>query len=428
MDTREAAFNILFTKNVPHILERIFFSFDYDSFKTSFKTWLNVSIAWNKLLMSEPFQTRMKSVFKKELLWEEYKLLKATKMGEAEKVKRLLSSGMVDVTSMGGWKGNIPQFAELYEMNTKKWEVKLLVCKDPKPGSQEHGCTLLHVATWWGWRNVVQLLLEEGADCNKPAYNGWTPLHVAASRGHKDLFKFLLERGADSDKADLDGRTPGCLNQVFMDHELVVGSFPHGWDMAKTDKGFFFKNYITMTSTWKDPRNHAWSKNPFGSILGQFLGRFFKSIESDPWGLGVSAPRPPPQGWELEEKGESQVYFMNHKMNTRTRAVSFGFSNRDNLHLQEASWQEESWLWPLGKEYLGLWQFSELMLRHLGWERRVSTRVRPGRVYYVQHGTNATTWVDPTPDRKKTRHFIRERQLVQLQLLEQNSFIHSFTV
>ena len=46
------AFEILFTRNVPHILEKIFFSLDYRSFQSCFR----VNSAWNELLSSQPYQ------------------------------------------------------------------------------------------------------------------------------------------------------------------------------------------------------------------------------------------------------------------------------------------------------------------------------------------------------------------------------------
>ena len=43
----------LFRKNVPHILERIFFSLDYDSFMECSK----VCKEWNKLLSSDRYRS-----------------------------------------------------------------------------------------------------------------------------------------------------------------------------------------------------------------------------------------------------------------------------------------------------------------------------------------------------------------------------------
>ena len=71
MDTEKpCAFDILFSRNVPHIPEKIFFYLDFESFKTC----LNVSDAWNKLLTAESYQKKAASVFREDMLNEEEKL------------------------------------------------------------------------------------------------------------------------------------------------------------------------------------------------------------------------------------------------------------------------------------------------------------------------------------------------------------------
>ena len=67
------AFDILFTKNVPHIQEKIFFSLDYGSYKTC----MEVSKEWNELLKSQSFHKKSKTVFHKEILEEEEKFQNA---------------------------------------------------------------------------------------------------------------------------------------------------------------------------------------------------------------------------------------------------------------------------------------------------------------------------------------------------------------
>ena len=57
------AFDVLLTKNVPHILEKIFLSLDYKSFMTC----REVSRTWKELLTSESFQMKEKSVYIMEL-------------------------------------------------------------------------------------------------------------------------------------------------------------------------------------------------------------------------------------------------------------------------------------------------------------------------------------------------------------------------
>ena len=63
-------FEILFTKNVPHIFEGIFFLLDYESYKNC----LDVSKKWRELLTSESFKRKGKIVFQNELISEQNKL------------------------------------------------------------------------------------------------------------------------------------------------------------------------------------------------------------------------------------------------------------------------------------------------------------------------------------------------------------------
>ena len=103
MDVQEiadpCAFDTLLTKNVPQILERIFLSLDYESFKECLK----VNKGLNGLLKSESFQVKAKLMFHKEVEDDARELCimwHAAKYGSIRKVQRLLSSGMVDVNHM----------------------------------------------------------------------------------------------------------------------------------------------------------------------------------------------------------------------------------------------------------------------------------------------------------------------------------------
>ena len=73
------AFDTLFTRNVPHIQEKIFFSLDYKSYKTC----MEVSRAWNELLDSESYHKKSETVFCAEILEEKMKLLNAGEESDA---------------------------------------------------------------------------------------------------------------------------------------------------------------------------------------------------------------------------------------------------------------------------------------------------------------------------------------------------------
>ena len=82
------AFDIVFTRNVPHIPEKIFLNLDYESYKTC----LSVSKAWNKLLMTESYQRKAASVFREDAVREVERLLSCKIKGvqRAEWNRRLI--------------------------------------------------------------------------------------------------------------------------------------------------------------------------------------------------------------------------------------------------------------------------------------------------------------------------------------------------
>jgi len=56
-------------------------------------------------------------------------------------------------------------------------------------------------------RQVVTLLLANGADPHLPQEGGFTPLHAAALNGDAETAALLLGYGADPDRPADDGRT-----------------------------------------------------------------------------------------------------------------------------------------------------------------------------------------------------------------------------
>jgi ankyrin repeat protein len=57
--------------------------------------------------------------------------------------------------------------------------------------------TPLHDAALWGCLPVAKVLLEYGALPNHQSENGWTALHAAVVGGHAEMVQFLIENGAD---------------------------------------------------------------------------------------------------------------------------------------------------------------------------------------------------------------------------------------
>lgn len=66
----------------------------------------------------------------------------------------------------------------------------------------------LNVAATFGPAEMVTVLLDAGADIEKPGREGFRPLHNAVAMGHKDIVALLLRTGTLVDARDRMGRTP----------------------------------------------------------------------------------------------------------------------------------------------------------------------------------------------------------------------------
>ncbi len=70
----------------------------------------------------------------------------------------------------------------------------------------------LMMASLRGQTAVVQLLIEKGADVNKP---GWAPLHYAATKGHLEVMNLLLEHHAYIDASSPNESTPLMMAALY---------------------------------------------------------------------------------------------------------------------------------------------------------------------------------------------------------------------
>uniref|UniRef100_A0A8C4TJX4 Protein phosphatase 1 regulatory subunit n=1 Tax=Erpetoichthys calabaricus TaxID=27687 RepID=A0A8C4TJX4_ERPCA len=70
------------------------------------------------------------------------------------------------------------------------------------------GITALHQACIDENLEMVQFLVEYGANVNQSDNEGWTPLHVAASCGYSDIAEYLLQHGANVGAVNCDGDIP----------------------------------------------------------------------------------------------------------------------------------------------------------------------------------------------------------------------------
>ena len=91
---------------------------------------------------------------------------------------------------------------------------------DPNVKSRHGGAALVQAA-FWGHPEIVELLIDRGADINQTSASGWTPL-IAAISGHRDrVIDLLLTRSPDVNVRGEDGRT-ALTHAVMKRNETVV--------------------------------------------------------------------------------------------------------------------------------------------------------------------------------------------------------------
>jgi hypothetical protein len=57
------------------------------------------------------------------------------------------------------------------------------------------GATPLHMAAYWGHKDVAELLLANRPEVNAKDTDGETPLHMAVAGGHEDVAELLRQHG-----------------------------------------------------------------------------------------------------------------------------------------------------------------------------------------------------------------------------------------
>ncbi len=115
---------------------------------------------------------------------------------------------------------------------------------------ERSGMTALTVAAQMGDEELVEVLLEDGADVEgKPApqtkgakkgavdAQGFgTPLILAVEQGHIEVAQILIQKGANVNQADAHGRTPLMFAALLGDLELVQFLIKRGADAKALDK------------------------------------------------------------------------------------------------------------------------------------------------------------------------------------------------
>ncbi|GFO39840.1 ankyrin homolog [Plakobranchus ocellatus] len=128
-------------------------------------------------------------------------------------VRYLLDNG-ADINEIGDNQGNTPLMAAFrlkvpYEMSRHPDMVETLLDAGADPNiANSLGDTALHMAVAEGSVGTIRQLVEAGAELEVRDSNGLTPLLLATNTGHADVIGLLKRCGANMTAVDKDGNSP----------------------------------------------------------------------------------------------------------------------------------------------------------------------------------------------------------------------------
>ncbi|XP_053307185.1 poly [ADP-ribose] polymerase tankyrase-2 isoform X1 [Spea bombifrons] len=132
-------------------------------------------------------------------------LFEACRNGDVERVRKLVNAENVNSRDTAGRKSTPLHFAAGFG---RKDVVEYLLQIGANVHARDDGGLIpLHNACSFGHAEVVNLLLRHGADPNARDNWNYTPLHEAAIKGKIDVCIVLLQHGADPTIRNTDGRT-----------------------------------------------------------------------------------------------------------------------------------------------------------------------------------------------------------------------------
>ena len=175
-------------------------------------------------------------------------LNKAAKSSDEKNITELVNFGQ-DINEKISMFSQAPIHKIIESKEEKKYEVlqKMLDMGADPNIKDSNGWSALHYACQFGDIESVKILIKANADIDSYSNNKRLPLHFAANMNYPDIVKFLLENKSNADYKDDQGCTPMHLaakqgNTKCIEHLLAFGA-----DLYATDfRGWNILHYAAF--------------------------------------------------------------------------------------------------------------------------------------------------------------------------------------
>lgn len=299
-------------------------------------------------------------------IWDEISLKDLSDIDEEDDDKRRKRYKQTAIPEKKNEKGETPIIPACAKGNVKL--VKSLLQQGHSVNAGDAlGWTALHEASNYGYVDIVNVLLDHGADINNrggPCCEGITPLHDAAACGHLDVIDCLLDRGANPLVRTNNGETPldsliACRNRVILEEkkELEPNKLAHFWSIVDRLSECLRKAGhippVPLTDVNEILKNEQQPTNHFlGTIPENNRSRkSYKNVEN------FERPKEEEKDIELDISGAAEDYkqtinqLRNHSKRRRETEKQLDISHSPLVENSVDDWLEEDIIYKPKKRY-----------------------------------------------------------------------------
>jgi hypothetical protein len=136
-----------------------------------------------------------------------------------------------------------------------------------------------------GNRDSIKELIESGTEVNRQDKQGWTALNWAAAKGNLDVVELLLQHGADPFEVGRDLRTPAMIALAAGQAEVVRVLRQKEAQLKGQDAGQSERKYYAAYHLGDLRRYPAWAENKLNGHAASNNGQAGEGEQAESQGL-----------------------------------------------------------------------------------------------------------------------------------------------